>query len=145
VSADRAPATRQDFAPEVRVPDDANIAQLAAGWISAAGSRVKSTAELALAEAKLAVLSVVLMLLLAIVVAVFLLSAWGLLIAGAVSGLLALGVPLWGSLAVLGTLHLFLAWLLLRWISRLSTHLELPATRRQLSAADGQGPSDAVA
>ena len=145
MSAEGAPTSRADgVTPEVRVPGDANIVELAAGWASAAGSRVKTTAELALAEARLAVLSLGLMLILAIFAAVFVLGAWGLLMAGAVTALLAVGVSTWISLAGLGALHLLFAWLLLRWMARLSIHLELPETRRQLRGAPGPENSDGI-
>lgn len=138
-------ASRPEPAPSGTTPPEANIVELAAGWVSAAGSRVKSTAELALAEARLAAMSIVLMLLLAVVAAVFVLGAWGLLMAGVVTGLLALGVPSWITLVGLGLLHVVAAWLLLRWMARLSIHLELPATRRQLGAGGGKEEQKHVA
>jgi Na+-driven multidrug efflux pump len=82
------------------------------------------------------------MVLLAIVAAVFLLGAWGMLMAGVVTGINELGVPIWITLLALGVTHLLCAWLLIRLTLKLSVHLELPATRRQLrgeAAPDGDG------
>ena len=133
-------------APEQEaISTEANIAELATGWVHAAGSRIKATAELALAETRLAVMSVVLMLLLSIVAAVFVLGAWGLLIAGIVTGLMQLGVPAWMTMLALGIVHVVCAWVLLRWMGRLSVHLELPATRRQLRGDDAMEESDGLA
>lgn len=90
-------------------------------------------------------MSVVLMVLLAIIAAVFLLGAWGLLMAGVVTGINALGVPIWSSLLALGLTHLLSAWLLLRLTLKLSVHLELPATRRQLRGEAAPDGDDDVA
>ena len=124
-----------EASPEAFLSPEAGITELALTWVSAAGSRVRNTAQLALAEARLAAMSVVLMVLLAIVAAVFLLGAWGMLMAGVVTGILELGVPIWTVLLGLGVIHLLCAWLLIRWTLKLSVHLELPATRRQLCGA----------
>lgn len=124
---------------------EGSIAELAQGWVLAAGSRVQLTARLALAEARLAVMSLSLMLLLVVVAAVFLLAAWGMLMAGVVTGLVGWGVPLWMSLLVFGLLHAIGAWLLIRLTFRLSVHLELPATRRQLGGKPHpEGDQDAA-
>lgn len=134
-----------DASAEEFLKPAAGIAELAATWVSAAGLRVKNTAQLALAEARLAAMSVVLMVLLAIIAAVFLLGAWGLLMAGVVTGINALGVPIWSSLLALGLTHLLSAWLLLRLTLKLSVHLELPATRRQLRGEAAPDGDDDVA
>ena len=127
--------------PGAGPPAEANLFELAGDWVAAAGSRARCTARLALAEARLAATSMALMLVLAIVAAGFVLAAWGLLMASLVTGLLAWGVPAWSALAALAVLHAVGAWLLLRWIARLSVHLELPATRRQFGATEAE-PSD---
>ena len=72
------------------------------------------------------------MVVLALIAAVFMLGAWGLLMAGAVMGLLAAGVSVWVALVLLGGAHVLLALLLVRWIRALSAFLELPTTRRRL-------------
>ena len=129
--------------PDAGAPPEASLFELAGDWVVAAGSRARCTARLALAEARLAATSMALMLVLAIVAAGFVLSGWGLLMASLVSGLLAWGVPAWSALAALAALHAVGAWLLLRWIARLSVHLELPATRRQLGAVQAEQPEQA--
>jgi hypothetical protein len=85
------------------------------------------------------------MLMLAMVAGGFVLGAWGLLMAGVVTGLLALDVPLWSALAGLAALHALCAGLLLCRVTRLSVHLELPATRRQFGGGDGTEQPDGVA
>jgi hypothetical protein len=141
VSPEReATARPAEASPEALVRPAASIAELATTWVSAAGSRVKNTAQLALAEVRLAAMSVVLMVLLAIIAAVFLLGAWGMLMAAVVTGINGLGVPIWITLLALGVTHLLCAWLLIRLTLKLSLYLELPATRRQLhglAAPDG--------
>lgn len=141
MSQERAASSRTaEASPEALVTPSASIAELVTTYVSAAGSRVKNTAQLALAEARLAAMSVVLMVLLAIIAAVFLLGAWGMLMAGVVTGINELGVPIWSTLLALGVTHLLGAWLLIRLTLKLSVHLELPATRRQLrgvAAPDG--------
>lgn len=145
-SPEREAAARSaEASPETLVDPEAGIAELATTWVSAAGSRVKNTAELALAEARLAAMSFAVMLLLAIVAAVFLLGAWGMLMAGVVTGLNALGLPLWITLLALGAIHLLCAWLLIRLAMKLSVHLELPATRRQLGGTAEPEEDDDIA
>ena len=55
-----------------------------AGWFAAYRARIRLLGELALAEARLAATSVALMAFLGTVAAVFVLSAWGLIVAGLV-------------------------------------------------------------
>jgi uncharacterized membrane protein YqjE len=146
VSQEQAADTRPaDASAEAFVRPAASIAELATTWVSAAGSRVKDTAQLALAEARLAAMSVALMVLLAIIAAVFLLGAWGMLMAGVVTGINELGVPIWITLLALGVTHLLCAWLLIRLTLKLSVHLELPATRRQLRGVAAPDGDDDVA
>ena len=127
VAADRAVA-----------PAAANIINLVAAWVAATGSRIKLTAELALAEAKLAAISICLMVFLAMLAAAFILGAWGLLMAGVVLGLLHLQLPLWPILLVLGGLHVLIAAAAWQTALYLSRNLEFPETREQL----GQGLRD---
>lgn len=87
------PTDYQSTEPTV-APAAAGIATLAASWASAAGLRVKLISELALAEAKLAAISIALMAFLAMLAAAFVLGAWGLLIAGLVHGLVQLQLSL---------------------------------------------------
>ena len=116
-------------------PAAASMVELVAAWTAATGSRVRLITELALAEAKLAAISVSLMVFLAMLAAAFVLGAWGLLLAGLVYGLLQLGWPLWPVLMVLGGLHALLAAAAWKMAVYLSQNLEFSHTRRQFGAA----------
>lgn len=111
--------------------EPAGIVPLAAGWASAVGARVKLMAELALAEARLAAISVALMAFLAVLAAAFVFAAWGLLMASVVLGLLQLQVPLWPALLALGGLHILLGVIAWRAALRLGDNLEFRASREQ--------------
>ncbi len=133
------PTDYQSTEPQV-APAAAGIATLAASWASAAGTRVKLISELALAEAKLAAISIALMVFLAMLAAAFVLGAWGLLVAGLVHGLVVqLQIPLWPVLLVLGGLHALIAALAWRAAVRLSGNLEFGYTRRQLGRHQESG------
>lgn len=123
--------------PEHAPSEGAKLGELASEWASLTVSRLKTTVHLALAEAKLAALSLVLMVFLAVIAAVFALGAWGLLMAGAVVGLQIAGLPLWGSLATLGVLHLVAFVFLWRVMMALSRNLDMSATRYRAGMADG--------
>jgi len=113
-------------------PAAASIVSLVAAWAAATISRVKLLSELALAEAKLAAISISLMIFLAMLAAAFVLGAWGLLMAGLVFSLLQLQLPLWPILLVLGGLHILIAAAAWRAAVYLSRNLEFPATRQQM-------------
>lgn len=134
---------------ETRVaPAAAGIASLAASWASAAGERVKLISELALAEAKLAAISIALMAFLAMLAAAFVMGSWGLLMAGLVYGLLQLELPLWPVLVVLGVIHAALAFIAWRGAVALSHNLNFGYTRDQIGQhwVDGHWePEDEVA
>jgi len=119
--------------------DSASIATLVAGWMSATSSRIRITTELAFAEARLAAISLTLMVLMGMLSALFLLGAWGLVVAGLVAAAAAFGVSLWIALAALSLLHVLGAWLLWRGAVRLSRFLEFAATRQQLRQAEEVG------
>lgn len=104
----------------------------AAGWVAATRDRAAAVTHLAVAEARLAAISVVLMAFLGVVAAACLMGAWGLLVAGIVYALLSAGVPVWLALTGMGLLHALLAVLLWLTVKRLSKHLEFNATRSQL-------------
>ena len=139
---EHSPQSRDLLAPADEVaPPAASIVSLVSDWVSETSSRIRLTTELALAEAKLAATSVALMMFFALLAAVFVLGAWGLLIAGLVSGLVqALDAPLWAVLTGLCVLHVVLArWLWSR-VVRLTKHLEFSATRQQFGHAEsGEG------
>lgn len=126
--------------PATPIPDNeassANIAELASDWVSTKFSRAGSLARLALAEARLAAMSVALMSFLALLAALFAFTAWALAIAGVVSALLAAGLALWAILLGVALLHVILALSAWNVAMRLGRHVEFRATRRQL--ADSQ-------
>jgi len=123
-----APLEQQQVAPAA-----AGIANAAVAWVAAAGTRVRLISELALAEAKLAAISLALMACLAMLAAAFVLTAWGLFMAGLIYGLMQLQFPLWPVLLALGGLHALIA--AVAWLSavRLSNNLEFGYTRQQFS------------
>ena len=104
----------------------------AAGWLEATRERATAVTHLAIAEAKLAALSVALMALFGVLAAVCLLGAWGLLVAGLAHALVYLGLPLWAVLLLFGVGHVLAAWVSWRSAMRLSRHLEFAATRAQI-------------
>jgi ABC-type nickel/cobalt efflux system permease component RcnA len=112
-------------------PETASFTTIVADWMSATNSRIRITTELALAEARLAAISVTLMVLMGTLSAVFVLGAWGLVVAGLVYALLQFGISLWLTLISLGLLHALGAWLLWRGAVKLSCHLNFSATRQQ--------------
>jgi ABC-type nickel/cobalt efflux system permease component RcnA len=114
-----------------KVAESASIASLVADWMSATGSRIRITTELAFAEARLAATSLTLMLLMGTLSALFVLVAWGLVVAGLVAVALKFGLTLWLTLASLSLLHAVAAWLLWRGAVRLGRYLEFAATRQQ--------------
>jgi hypothetical protein len=113
-------------------PESASIATLVADWMSATSSRIRITTELAFAEARLAATSLTLMVLMGMLSALFLLVAWGLVVAGLVAAAVSLGVSLWLTFALLSLLHALGAWLLWRGAVRLGRYLEFAATRQQI-------------
>jgi ABC-type nickel/cobalt efflux system permease component RcnA len=115
--------------------ESASIATLVADWMSATSSRIRITTELAFAEARLAATSLTLMVLMGMLSALFILVAWGLVVAGLVAAALKIGITLWLMLAALSLLHAFGAWLLWRGAVRLGRYLEFAATRQQLKQA----------
>ena len=122
------------------VPDaateTASITTIVADWMSATNSRIRITTELAFAEARLAAISVALMVLMGTLSAVFVLGAWGLVVAGLVYALLQFGISLWLILISLSLLHALSAWLLWRGAVRLSCHLNFAATRQQFRRSE---------
>lgn len=124
-------------------PDETGLTSLASHWVATAGSRVKVMVELAMAEAKLAAISVALMAFLAMLSAAFVLGAWALMVAGMIYGLLQLGMPVWPILIGLFAVHVLIAYLLWRGAVSLSDNLEFNTTRSHFS--DNQEVADEVA
>jgi hypothetical protein len=132
------PATKTDDAEPA--PADGLIGH-ATGWIEATRERARSVTHLALAEARLAALSVVMMAFFGMLAAMCLLGAWGLLVAGVAYALVQAGMSLWVALLLLGAGHLLLAWLLWRSAMRLTRHLEFAATRARIRPQTPGAPS----
>jgi hypothetical protein len=119
--------------------ESTSIATLVADWMSATSSRIRLTTELAFAEARLAATSLTLMVLMGMLSALFVLVAWGLVVAGLVAAAMQFGMSLWLTLAVLSFLHALGAWLLWRGAIRLGHYLEFAATRQQLKRVQEAG------
>lgn len=133
-----------DSQPAGSPPNDASgLIALATHWVATAGSRVKVMVELALAEARLAAISVALMAFLGMLAAAFVLGAWALMIAGLIYGLVQLGLPVWPILLGLCVVHVLIAALAWRGAVYLSNNLEFPTTRKHFS--DNQEVADEVA
>jgi uncharacterized membrane protein YqjE len=111
----------------------ASVSTLIATWASAAGKRVKVISELALAEAKLAALSLALMVFLAMLSAAFILGTWGLLMAGLIYALVQMQYSLWPVMLVLAGVHALLALFAWRGAVALSQNLEFGHTRAQVA------------
>jgi ABC-type nickel/cobalt efflux system permease component RcnA len=97
---------------------------------------MRITTELFFAEARLAAISVALMVLMGVLSAVFVLGAWGLAVAGLVALALQFGIALWLTLVSLGLLHAVGAWLLWRGAIGISRFLNFAATRQQFRESE---------
>jgi ABC-type nickel/cobalt efflux system permease component RcnA len=116
--------------------ESASLVTLVADWMSATRSRIRTTTDLAFAEAKLAAISVALMVLMGMLSALFVLGAWGLVVAGLVAVALKFGISLWLALMSLSLLNVLGAWLLWRGAVKLSRHLDFAATRQQFQNSE---------
>ncbi len=117
--------------------EQAALSKLALEWLQAMAAGLGASFRLAIAEAKLAAMSLVLMLLFTVLAAILTLGAWGLFLSGIVIVLERLGVPLWASLLGLGLLQVAGAALLFRGVMRLGRRLELAETNRRLESLMG--------
>lgn len=133
-SPTEARASRPD-APVAGGTGSPTIGELIADWFSTASARVGDVTRLALAEARLAAVSVALMAFLAMLAALFVFAAWGLGIAGIVHAFLDTGAALWAVLLGIAVAHLIGAVGLWSMAMRLGRHVEFRATQRQLFEA----------
>lgn len=119
----------------------ASLGAAALDYARAAGDRLAHTVDLAASEARLAVMTAVTMLVLALLTVAFVLVGWGFLIAA----LGALGVRTgfsWTSVALtISAVHVGAAIGLWLWAMRLSRDLTLPVLRRALT---GNGAGNAA-
>lgn len=141
--SEETPTTAEPQSAEPQLDDASGLVSLASHWVATAGARVKAMVELALAEARLAAISVALMAFLGMLAAAFVLGAWALMIAGLIYGLIQLGLPVWPILVGLCVVHVLIAVLAWRGAVYLSNNLEFPTTRKHFS--DNQEIADEVA
>lgn len=125
-------AEPRDSAEEDRISDDpaGGPAAAATAVLSAVLRLVRDVTQLAAAEIRLAALSGVTMLMLVIVAALLIVMAWGCIAAVAAYGLVAAGWPLPVAGLAVAAAHLLAAYLLWRFVVRLSRSLTLPELRK---------------
>jgi hypothetical protein len=112
----------------------ADLSAAAMHFVRAAGDRLTHTVDLAASEARLAVMTGVTMLVLALLTVAFVLVGWGFLIAALAQLGVAAGFS-WAAIAlVVSAVHFIAALGLLGSAMRLSHHLTMPALRRALAA-----------
>jgi hypothetical protein len=113
----------------IEVPGDDDARGAALALIEAARARILHLFDLAAAEARLAAMSSLTMLLLAIVAGAALIVAWTLLVAVAIYALASANVP-WPAAAIgFAAAHVAVAYWLWRATVRLSRNLTLPELR----------------
>lgn len=115
-----------------RVGAQASLTGLAATAVRSARDVVGRTFEIAALESRLAGTALAAMAGIALAVVVLLLSAWGLLLAAAVAGLMNAGFEVTAALLLLGAANVLVAGALVLVFLRLTRRLKFPATRRVL-------------
>jgi hypothetical protein len=110
----------------------------AVDWVRAAERRVRAVSALGLAEARLAALGTASMVFMAVLAAVFALTAWGLAIALVVALATLGGFDTWLTLLLLAALHAGCSVLCWHRAVALTAHWEFPETVRQLERLLGQ-------
>lgn len=114
--------------------DGNGLLPMTAEWFSALGERLGASAQLVMAETRLAVSTFLLMVFVVILAAGALLFGWGLLMVAAAQALSLAGVDLALAIGLLSVLHLGLAWGLWQFANRLGRYLEFRHTRRLLGS-----------
>lgn len=112
-----------------------DLSAAASEWLHAATSSLRHVVDLAAAEAQLAAMSGLSMIVMMAMVAAALVVAWGLVVAMVGVALVALGVPLLLAGLVLTAAQLLLAYWLWRATLKLSRNLTLPELRRTVLSA----------
>lgn len=130
---------RYDGEAPPRVGAQASLTALAATIGRSARDVVAHVAEIAALESRLAGVTLAIMAGAALAAVILVLSAWGLLLAAAVYGLMAAGMAPPAALLVATAITLVVAGLLLWLIARLVPRLKFAATRRALSKVRAQG------
>lgn len=118
--------------------EENSVASHATGWLSASQSRASSVAHLALAEAKLAAISVAMMAFFGALAAAFAVGAWGLGVAAVLQLLAKQDISLWLAMLVMGLAHVIAAMFFWRAAKNLCGNLEFNATRSQFSSAENK-------
>lgn len=113
-----------------------SVTAAASELLQATVSRLRNTLELAAAEARLAAMSGLLMLVLVALTVCFVLVGWGLIVAALANLAVSAGLSWTVVAGAAGLAHLLAAGLLLSWALRLSRHLTLPTLRQALGAGD---------
>jgi len=103
---------------------------------------LRSTLSLAMAEGRLAVLSSVSMVVIAVLAGGVLFGAWLFMNLAFAYGAEALGAPLWAACAVLSIAHAVAAFALWRGALRLGKNLEFPHTRRMIAESWARPPEN---
>jgi hypothetical protein len=133
------PAEAGAVAPEAELQEaDEDLRDRAAAAIAAAQDGAKHLLELAAAEARLAALSGVSMLLMIILAAGLSIVGWGFVAGVAAYLLVLLGLPWPAAGLVMAGAHAIAAYLLWRGVVKLSRNLTLPALRRTVTGTNGE-------
>lgn len=108
--------------------------EAAGGWVSATVERSRTIAQLAAAELRLATSTVTVIFTTAIAIAVLVMSAWGLILAGVIGYTVQAGIPLWMVVGVAAVVHIIVAGLLYARTMKLGRNLTFAETRHQFEA-----------
>ena len=122
-------------AAQTAIDEDQSVVDATAGWFLAARDRGALVARLAAAEARLAATSFLLIIGIVVAIAVLALSAWGLVAAGIVHGLVEAGMPVGFALASVALVHLLAAAGLAVYAVRVSRNMKFSETRRHFEDA----------
>lgn len=126
---------RDDDRPISEVDEaEAGFAEHSKGWLAATQSRATSLAQLAIAETKLAAISVAMMAFFGALAAGFIIIAWALVVAAALQVLTTQDISLWLAMLLLAVAHGIAAAVLWRTATRLSDNLEFKVTRGELAS-----------
>jgi len=111
----------------------ASVGEHSRGWLAAAQSRAHSLARLAIAETKLAAISIAMMAFFGALAAGFIIIAWALVVAAALQFLTTQDISLWVAMLSLALVHGIAAAFLWRSAAKLGDNLEFKVTRGELA------------
>jgi hypothetical protein len=115
-------------------PEKAGLVPLSAEWMESVSERLGASAQLVMAETRLAASTFLLMIFLVILAGGAALFAWALLMLALGQALSLAGLSLVAAIGLLGAVHLALAWVLWNYANRLGRYLEFRNTRRLLGS-----------